>query len=134
MGSNLASVNQMSDFDFYKLKGKTFFTVMAPSGTHKSSRTTYLGSYCTHSFVNQEGLTMNCSCVLSNDNDCLIATSMSDSNLKWIMKIIDTDYDNYLIKTTDKGIYLMVKDFKNTALIDSLISKYKIEGVFVEQS
>ena len=50
------------------------------------------------------------------------------------MKIIDTDYDNYLIKTTDKGIYLMVKDFKNTALIDSLISKYKIEGVFVEQS
>lgn len=43
----------MPNFDLYKLKGKTFYTVIAPSSAHRCSQTTFLGDFCEHSYINE---------------------------------------------------------------------------------
>ena len=65
---------QQENLDLYKLKGKTFYTVLAPTSARQYSQTTFLGDYCEHSWTDEKGSKHSCACKCELGNGMITAT------------------------------------------------------------
>ena len=131
MQSFVQSVQQ-PDLDLYKLKGKTFKTVIAPTDAHKCSQTTFLGDYCEHSYIDCCGKIQQCACKCEIHSGAVLAKSVGEPTAIEF-KIVATDYDTYVVKVTREGAYLLVRDPNDTEMIENLIKKYGIQGARINQ-
>ena len=67
----------------------------------------------------------------TNTSDKLCTLKSTNSKETFALKITQTDYDNYLIKVTENGFYLLMTDLNDSTTADRLISTFSISGVRV---
>ena len=51
----------------------------------------------------------------------------------WKFRILETDYESFIIKATEEGTYLMMANPADKRLMNYLIAKYKVKGVAISQ-
>ena len=109
MNKEFANCVQMKELDMSRLEGKTFYCIIAPHTGHSCCETTYQGDFATHTHIDAEGnFQKRQGKILLSDATCEEDRSVviDYENNRFEFKVIDTDYETFIIKVTEMGTYL----------------------------
>ena len=93
-----------------RLKGKTFYCIISPHTGNSCCETTFLGDYANHTHIDADGKVQKRQGLISlSDATCeedrsVVVNYEGDKRIQF--KVLDTDYETFIIKVTEMGTYL----------------------------
>ena len=115
-----------------RLKGKTFYCIISPHAENKCCETTYEGDSVNHTHITADGTVKKCQGKISlsdatRDEDRSVVVEY-EGNKRIEFKVLDSDYETYIIKVTEEGTYLCMNEPEPD---EEKVKKFKVVGARV---
>ena len=119
----------MKDLDMSKFKGKTFYCIISPHTENKCCETTYGEDSAIHTHVTADGNVKKCQGKISlsdatRDEDRSVVVEY-EGGKRIEFKVLDTDYETYMIKVAEEGAYLCMNEPEPD---EEKVKKFKVVG------
>jgi hypothetical protein len=119
----------MKNLDLSRLKGITFYCIISPHTEIKCCETTYEGDTVNHTHITADGTVKKCQGKISlsdatRDEDRSVVEEY-EGGKRIEFKVLDTDYETYMIKVTERGTFLCMNEPEPA---EEKVKKFKVVG------